>query len=57
MVFFLAILALAAVSMLLVRTMGIKETAQPVAVRASRARATRVPASALLDAPSLRGLY
>ncbi len=57
MLFFLAILALAVVSLLLVRAMDIEAVNQPKPPRAPRPKVERLPASALLDGASLRGLY
>lgn len=57
MLFFLAILALAVVSLLTVRHMAIEGVKPATAPRAARVKAQRVPASQLLDGPALSGLY
>lgn len=57
MLFFVAILALAAISMLLIRAMALEGRKPAFLPRERPAKTHRLPASALLDAASLRGLY
>jgi hypothetical protein len=58
MLFFSAILALAAVSVLIVRAMALEGLKPATEFRAPRVKkARRLSASQLLDGPSLRGLY
>jgi len=62
MVFFLAIMALSAVTLLLVRAMDIEGVNRPFASRATRikaqhAKTQHATASVPLDSAALRGLY
>ncbi|MGE4482294.1 hypothetical protein [Acidocella sp.] len=57
MLFFLAILALAAVSLLMVRAMAVSGVKPATEARPPRARISHAPARQVLDAAALQGLY
>ncbi len=57
MLFFVAILALAVVSMLMVRAMALAGINPASVRRAPRVKAHRAPAAHPLDGAALRGLY